>query len=188
MSGAGPEPIVVSDRLRLRPWAPEDAAPMFALVEDNRAFLARWLPWVGAIEAPDDELAFIRVAHAAYLDGVELHLAIELDGAVVGSCGYPIISPANRRAEIGYWLAERHNGNGYVTSACRALLDHGFGALGLHRIEIRAVPENRPSCAVAERLGFRLEGIEREAHFLNGEFRDLACYAMLAGEWPPTAT
>ena len=70
-----------------------------------------------------------------------------------------------------------------MTAACRALVDHGFDALRLHRAVIRAATENAPSRAVAERLGFRLEGVEREAQLVNGEFVDLVRYALLSTEW-----
>ena len=84
------------------------------------------------------------------------------------------ISQADRSAEIGYWLAEPHNGRGHMTAACLALVDHGFDALRLYRAVIRAATGNAPSRAVAERLGFRLEGVEREAQLVKGEFVDLA--------------
>ena len=70
-----------------------------------------------------------------------------------------------------------------MTAACRALVDHGSDALRLHRAVIRAATGNAPSRAVAERLSFRLEGVEREAQLVKGEFVDLARYAVLSSEW-----
>jgi ribosomal-protein-serine acetyltransferase len=50
-------------------------------------------------------------------------------------------------------------------------------------VEIHCATGNRKSCAIPERLGFRLEGLLREAHFVNGRYDDLNVYAMLASEW-----
>jgi ribosomal-protein-serine acetyltransferase len=44
--------------------------------------------------------------------------------------------------------------------------------------------ENEKSCAVPERLGFRREGIERQAEWLYDHFVDHAVYSALASEWP----
>jgi ribosomal-protein-serine acetyltransferase len=52
-------------------------------------------------------------------------------------------------------------------------------------LEIRCVVENAKSRAVAERLGYTLEGILKEAYLLHGHFRDLALYAMLPEHWVP---
>ena len=54
----------------------------------------------------------------------------------------------------------------------------------MHRVWLTADPENTRSCAVAERLGFRLEGIRREDTYLDGKFRDTALYGVLEAEWP----
>ena len=66
--------------------------------------------------------------------------------------------------EIGYWLAEHHAGRGVMTRCCLAVIDYGIGELGLHRIQILADALNRRSRAVAERLGFTLEGNAARRH------------------------
>jgi hypothetical protein len=60
---------------------------------------------------------------------------------------------------VGYWLGEQYQGKGLVTAACRALVEHAFFELGLNRAVILCATENEKSCAVAERLGFRREGV-----------------------------
>jgi len=72
-----------------------------------------------------------------------------------------------------------------MTLAVRALIDHAFGAWELHRVMIQAGVGNARSRAVAERLGFTLEGVLREAErYLDGRYIDLAVYGLLASEWP----
>ena len=64
-----------------------------------------------------------------------------------------------------------------------ALIDHCFENLGLHRIEIKCAKENFKSAAVAERLHFRKEGVQRQAELVNGHYFDLNMYSLLQQEW-----
>jgi len=64
------------------------------------------------------------------------------------------------------------------------LVDHAFGAWRLHRVEIRAGVENARSRAIPERLGFRREGVLREAERVGDRYVDQVVYAVLAGDWP----
>jgi ribosomal-protein-serine acetyltransferase len=89
----------------------------------------------------------------------------------------------NSAGSIGYWLAADAQGRGLMTRAVAACLDHAFAAWDLHRIEIRAAPDNARSRAVPERLGFVQEGILREAERHADRFGDLVVYAMLAADW-----
>ena len=61
----------------------------------------------------------------------------------------------------------------------RAVTQHAHEA-GIHRVELRAAVDNHASRRVAERAGFRLEGICRDAELLRGEYNDLAVYSHLA--------
>lgn len=87
---------------------------------------------------------------------------------------------------IGYWIDEEHEGRGLVTQASRALTEVAFRDLSMHRVWLSADPQNTRSCAVAERLGFRREGVHREDMLMNGRFRDTVIYAALEDDWPPS--
>jgi ribosomal-protein-serine acetyltransferase len=89
----------------------------------------------------------------------------------------------NRSTEIGYWLGASFQSKGLVTKSCRALIDYAFNELNLNRIEIRCGVENKKSRKIPEKLGFREEGIIRQAEWLHNHFIDLVIYGMLADEW-----
>jgi ribosomal-protein-serine acetyltransferase len=173
--------IELSDNLLLRDLEPEDAGELYELVDSNRHHLAEWMPW-----ARDQDLArterFLRTVAEKRDRGEALEGAIVIDGRIAGCAGFPIVDPVARSAVIGYWIAEEHQGHGLVTRAVSALIDHAFGELGLHRLEISAATDNVRSRAIPERLGFTQEGVLREAEEVAGRRQDLAVYGLLARE------
>jgi ribosomal-protein-serine acetyltransferase len=173
------ERLRLTDDGELRPLREADAEELHSLVEKNRAHLADWMPW-----AADQELEgtqnFLRTTAEKRQRGEALDCAIVLDGRIAGSAGFARIDPVARTGEIGYWVATEHEGRGLATSAVSALIEHGFGELGLHRVEIRAATDNVRSRAIPERLGFTQEGVLREADVVGGRYQDLAVYGLLA--------
>ncbi|MGI5451144.1 GNAT family N-acetyltransferase [Streptomyces sp. CA-243310] len=77
-------------------------------------------------------------------------------GALVGSYCLTLVSLGVR--ELGYWAVKEQRGRGYSVEAARSLCDWGWAILGVHRIEWWAMTGNTGSRAVAERLGFTVEG------------------------------
>ena len=176
------EPLAVSDECQLRLLEPADAEELFHLVEANRAYLARWMPWAAG-QTLDLTREFIELTRrqAAADDGFQA--ALVCCGAIIGMAGFHSMNWTHRSAVIGYWLDERHQGRGLMTRAVRALVDHAFGELHFHRVEIRAATDNHRSRAIPERLGFREEGVQREAERIAERYNDLAVYGVLAPEW-----
>jgi len=159
------------------------AEEVFLLVDANREHLQPWMPWVPATQSPDDTREFIEAGLKRFSDGNGWEAGIWHGGRLAGCIGLHEINRPNRSSSIGYWIAAEHQGRGLVTAACRPLLDHVFGGLGLNRMEIRCDPENRRSRAIPERLGFREEGTLRQVQRVDDRFTDLVVYSMLADEW-----
>ena len=161
-----------------------DADELYELVDRNRAHLEPWLPWVPATTGPGGVLEFIRATRRQLADNDGIQVAIvDVDGAIAGVVGFHRVDWANRATSIGYWLAADRQGRGLMTAAVRALVDHAFGVWRLHRAEIAAAVDNARSRAVPERLGFREEGVRREAERHGERYVDLVVYAMLAADW-----
>jgi RimJ/RimL family protein N-acetyltransferase len=85
--------------------------------------------------------------------------------------------------EIGYWLGANVTGRGLMSKALNVMLEFVFEELKLNRLILHTDVRNQASRAVAERLGFKLEGIERQSWVVHGDYTDNALYAMLAEEW-----
>jgi ribosomal-protein-serine acetyltransferase len=175
-------PVALSDECHLRLLEEADAEELHGLIEANRAYLARWMDWAAA-QTPEATLQFVRLTRQQLEGNNGFQAAIVCNGEIVGVAGFHSVEWTHRSTSIGYWLDEQHQGRGVMTRAVRALIDHAFGEWDLHRVEIQAATENRRSRAIPERLGFREEGVRREAEWIGERCNDLAVYAMLASEW-----
>jgi [ribosomal protein S5]-alanine N-acetyltransferase len=87
-------------------------------------------------------------------------------------------------AYIGYWVDSAVAGRGVMPTAVALATDHCFLTLGLHRLEICVRPENGPSRRVAEKLGYREEGIRPRYLHIDGGWRDHLVYALTSEEAP----
>lgn len=128
-----------------------------------------------------------------YLDGIragfrddrlyQWGIARREDNAVIGTATLNHIDRGNRRAEIGFILAREHWGRGHVQEILPVLIDHAFGAMGLHRLEADVDPRNEASLKALRRLGFVEEGRLRERWYVGGEPQDSVLLGLLAPEW-----
>jgi ribosomal-protein-serine acetyltransferase len=175
-----PDRIDLGDGAYLRLYVPGDARMVFATVDRERERLRRWLPWVDATTGPADTQAFIEATIGT--EGREYAYGIFAADGLAGGIGLHT-DRENRSAMIGYWIDAEHEGRGLVTRSSRALTDIAFRDLGMHRVWLSADVKNTRSRAVAERLGFHLEGIHRGDSLREGRSRDTAIYAILEGEW-----
>jgi ribosomal-protein-serine acetyltransferase len=177
----------LSDRVRLRLLEERDAPAFYGVIERNRDYLAQWMPWAPG-QTEEGTLQFIRSTRSQLAESNGLNTAIEVDGDLGGMVGMVRLDKRNHSTELGYWLAEEHQGQGIMTAGVRAYLDYAFGSLGLRRVAIGAGTENRRSRAIPERLGFTYEGTLRQAEALGERSHDVAFYSMLADEWLSAAS
>jgi len=108
------------------------------------------------------------------------------DGALVGSTRYLNIEAAHKRVEIGHTWYSPTVWAGPVNPACKlALLQYGFEALGLNRIELKTDIANTRSQAAIAKLGAQREGVFR-AHMIrpDGSLRDTVYFSIVREEWP----
>jgi ribosomal-protein-serine acetyltransferase len=171
----------------LRLFEESDAEEFECVIAANRAYLARWLDWANATEAAGAWLAFIRRTRekVAANDGF---VAAIIDGdAIVGWVGFDWVDWASRSTSIGYWLARDRQGRGIMTEAVAALTAYVFDVWKLNRVDIRVAVGNQRSAAIAQRLGFREEGILRQRERHADSFKDIVVYSMLAQEWDGSA-
>ena len=73
-------------------------------------------------------------------------------------------------------------GLGIGTCALRLICAYGFAELGLARIEMTTFPDNRAMLRIAERVGFKSEGVMRSYTRTRGRRCDLELVSLLPGE------
>lgn len=95
-----------------------------------------------------------------------------------------ILTGSARSGVIGYWIDRGHAGQGLMPAAVALACDYCWQVMRLHRIEICIRPENAPSLRVAEKLGFRDEGMRPAYLHINGEWRDHRVFSLNRGEVP----
>jgi ribosomal-protein-serine acetyltransferase len=173
----------LSETTELRLLEERHAQELSDLTERNQEHLRAWLPWVDSSRTVEDRKKFIRDSLKQFAENKGFVAGIWREGRLAGVIGYDAIDWENRSTEVGYWLGEEYQGRGLATTACRALVEHAFGELGLNRVSIACATENKKSCAIPERLGFRREGVKHQAEWLYDHFVDHVIYAALASEW-----
>lgn len=114
----------------------------------------------------------------------EVHAATT--GALLGVAYVVRLRPHHRRALVGVTIGEKdHWGEGYGRDALRLLLRYSFDDLGLHRVRAETFEYNTAWRDLLEHMGFRQEGVAREALYRDGQFWDKGRYALLRREYAP---
>lgn len=115
--------------------------------------------------ARQDAADFVRLVDEWWADGSQTVWAMRAGSELVGMIGLHHITAhaTGGDAELGFWVAAEARGSGYLVEAARPVLDWGFHELGLVRVRWRAVAGNVPSARAARALGFRYEGLQRQA-------------------------
>ncbi len=172
----------LSDATHLRPVTLRDADALFDVTVANRAHLAPWMPWARDLRHPGQTREWIRTMQRQEIEDTGLACVVVDDGRIAGTVGLNRIDHVNGATAIGYWLTEAAQGRGTMTAAVRALVEHAFTTMGLHRVVIEAAPDNVRSRAIPERLGFTEEGVRRGAEWFPDGYRDLVVYSRLASD------
>ncbi|MEZ6046334.1 MAG: GNAT family N-acetyltransferase [Planctomycetaceae bacterium] len=106
---------IVNEQIQLHLAHPHQAEALFALTDKNREYLKQWLPWLDKVRGPEDSRAFLQEQLEKYAEGTYSRFLSTIKGTSVGVTGFHKMNPANRTADIGYWLAEEFNGLGIMT-------------------------------------------------------------------------
>jgi [ribosomal protein S5]-alanine N-acetyltransferase len=175
-----PEPPLGDGAVALRPWEPGDLEAMVTICRDPD--VARYT------RVPDpyskaDARAWMDAQPARLAEGDGVALAIvEGGGAAVGSVGLRV-DPSDRDiAEAGYMVAPAARGRGVATTALRLVSRWGLRDLDLARVQLSTHVDNAASQRVAERAGFRREGVLRAWEEIRGARIDLVMYSLVGSD------
>src|SRR5437867_12277708 len=109
--------IKIDEDTVLRIYEERHAQAVAELVDQNRAYLRQWLPWIADSRTVEDSRAFIRspLHQFAHNDGFETRIWYR--DTLAGGIGYHQIDWANGKVEIGYWPGESSQGHGLMTKS-----------------------------------------------------------------------
>ncbi|MDD4635086.1 MAG: GNAT family N-acetyltransferase [Dehalococcoidales bacterium] len=120
--------------------------------------------------------------NSAMGNGVVFAITDRQNGDLIGAIGL-VINVEDEKAELGYWIGREYWRNGYATEAGKAVLEYGFGELGLNRIFARHLGRNPASGKVMQKLGMKYEGCLRRDVKKDAKFEDLELYGLLKAEY-----
>ncbi len=159
------------------------ATAFLGFVTANRAHLSVWLGWGETVQTLEDAERFIARGRQWFHDDALPWVGVWLDDALGGGALFFPLEATTKATEIGFWLGAGAEGKGLMSKTVRALLGYVFDDLGLNRVVLRADVGNLRSQAMAERLGFQREDVERQSWLLHDELRDNVRYSLLRSEW-----
>lgn len=144
----------------------------------------RFLPWARPQHSRQDTRRYLRGARLARARRRAFELLVEeaQSEAVLGITSLHRIDWPRRCAGVGYWIRASAWGKGFATEATRVMIEYAFHDLALHRLEAHIAAENRASLRVAEKLGFRREGIARESELVHAGYADHVQYSLLSSD------
>lgn len=170
--------MYVNDKISLQLLEPQHAQALFQVVERERNYLRQWLGWLDNTKNSQTQALFLSAELKKFAEGKALTTGILYEGELCGVAGINSYNPITKTATLGYWLSESFTGKGIITDVVRALVNYCFFERGMEAVEIHAAVGNIKSRAVAERLGFALQGTVSNAENLYGRWVDHAVYQM----------
>lgn len=173
--------IDVDDNLILRQIMPLDAEDIFKTIANERDYLGAWLPFVAQTTTIDDTMHYL---NSIIKDEEDKNVyTIQYHDQFAGLLGFNASDSLNNKTEMGYWLGEAFQHKGIMTRCVQTLCNFAFNKMTINRIQIRCAIGNTPSSAIPKRLGFQLEGIERDGELLsNGKYTNLEVYSLLKSD------
>jgi ribosomal-protein-serine acetyltransferase len=176
--------IKVNEHIALQTITLADSTDMYNTINSQRGYLGKWLPFVAFTQQIEDTRNYIRSVLSAPESSREHVFVIRFDGEFAGLVGLKAIDQSNHKTEIGYWLSEPYQKKGIVSNSIIVLARHAYNRLKVNRIQIKCAIGNEPSKNIPQRLGFKLEGIERDGELLSGNvYADIEVYSMLKREF-----
>lgn len=172
--------IRVDEDLYLKPLCKEDALYIFETLNNEREYMRVWLPFVDTTTGIEVTQNFVNPS----IYSIDQHFTIIFENKFVGLIGFKGTDTENHKTEIGYWLSQYAQGKGIMIRSVLKLIEYAFDTMDMNRIQIKVAVKNDRSKQIPEKLGFYMEGIERDGELLvDNVYTDIAVYSLLKKEF-----
>ena len=178
------KPTITGDRVVLRPLVASDAEHMWADLADEES-----TRFTGTHDDfTRDQIDRWCGTRADQHDRLDLAVVDRVTGAWAGEVVINEWEPDNRSCSFRIALGPGGRDRGLGTEATRLIVDHVFDQIDdppVHRLSLEVYDFNARGIAVYEKVGFRREGVLRDALHWNGEFRDAIVMSIIRTDRPP---
>jgi RimJ/RimL family protein N-acetyltransferase len=186
----GPAYRIVTPRLVIRCWQPQDAVKLKQAIDSSVEHLRAWLPWA-ANEPEPLERKYERIRHwrGDFDLGLDFVYGVfdREEERVLGGAGLHNRVGFDAR-EIGYWVRADSIGRGFATEFSAALTRVACEVDKLSRVEIHVVVGNERSAAVPRKLGYVHEATVRRPHPGGGTpLYETMIWTLFADKYPESA-
>jgi ribosomal-protein-alanine N-acetyltransferase len=180
-----PEQELRTERLHMRPLRREDREEFIRVRTLSADFYSRWFPLESGTVADVFEAELKRAETRASTGTSFRFVGVRATGALTVFVNLTdIVRGVFQNAYASWSVAADAQRQGYASEAVAALLDFAFRDDGaaLHRVQANIMPANDTSIRLAERLGFRREGLALRYLQIAGMWEDHVMYAMTREE------
>lgn len=172
--------MLKTDKVTLRPLKNEDSATLYDWINHREQVL--WNAPYCPVAELSHESWFSRIVNNK--DNVIFGIVLNEADKLIGSCQLHSIHPVHRSAELQIRIGEvSERGKGYGTDAVRLLQQFAFEDLNLHRVFLTVKANNIAALKIYEKCGFKHEGVQRRAAFIDGKYHDLVMMSILREEF-----
>lgn len=172
-----PQPELAVDELVLRPWRPTDAPGVVAAYQDPA--IQRWhVRSMTEAEARN----WVASWRQRWVAETGAGWAVCEGGTLLGRVGLRTVDLSEGVGEASYWVLPRSRGRSVAPRALRAVTAWMFDHVGLHRVELSHSTGNDPSCRVASKAGYVLEGTRRQQALHDDGWHDMHLHARVLGD------
>lgn len=131
----------------------------------------------------DESKQMLYVLRSLWENDAGIRWGVELDGKLIGTCGFSNIKSSAKRGELGYELGYEYWGRGFMRKALCPVFDYGFNIMRFERIEAFINVDNDRSAGLLKKLGFVDEGILRDYAPTPKGLIDQRCLSLLKRDW-----
>ena len=170
---------LAGSKVYLSPISTDDVDIFSSWVNDNEVGL-----FTGFHTRNISHLKEVEIIESLAKDGNHFSIITQEDDKLIGNCSFFREDNTNRSAEVGIIIGEKdYWGQGYGSEALQLLLKFGFEHRNYNSIYLRVYSFNERAIASYEKIGFKRQGIFREALIRGNKKHDVLYMDILADEY-----